>query len=75
MVAVDLDNGEVVRFGAQGGDHLPTSKAAQARAALPGLYSPVAVRERPVVDGTLRRTMHGLVLLERNIDLLIGFNP
>lgn len=75
MVAVDLNNGEVVRFGGQGWDHVPIAKATQASAPLTGLYSPVAVRDRHVVDGTLRRTMHALVLLERNIDLLIGFNP
>ena len=75
VVAVDLNNGEVVRFGGEGWDHVPISQAVQASAALPGLYSPVAVQGRHFVDGALRRTMHASVLLERGIDLLIGINP
>ena len=80
VVAVDLDNGEAVVFGGQGWDDVPISKAVQASAALPGLYPPVEIldksgRARQFVDGALRRTMHASVLLERDIDLLIGINP
>lgn len=80
VVAVDLDNGEAVVFGSQGWDEVPVSKAVQASSALPGLYPPVEIRDRSgrarqFVDGALRRTMHASVLLERDIDLLIGINP
>jgi predicted acylesterase/phospholipase RssA len=80
VVAVDLDNGEAVRFGGEGWDDVPISRAVQASAALPGLYPPVKIsdrsgRERHFVDGALRRTMHASVLLERGIDLLLGVNP
>ena len=75
VVAVDLDSGEAVRFGEPGLDHVPISLAVQASAALPGLYPPVEVDGRHFVDGALRRTMHASVLLERDIDLLIGINP
>jgi NTE family protein len=75
VVAVDLDSGEAVRFGGEGWDDVPISRAVQASAALPGLYPPVEVRGRHFVDGALRRTMHASVLLERGIDLLIGINP
>lgn len=75
VVAVDLDSGEAVRFGEPGWDDVPISRAVQASAALPGLYSPVPLRGRQFVDGALRRTMHASVLLERDIDLLIGINP
>jgi len=75
VVAVDLDSGEAVRFGAGEWRDVPISKAVQASAALPGLYPPVEVRGRHYVDGALRRTMHASVLLERGIDLLIGINP
>ena len=75
VVAVDLDSGEAVRFGAGDWTDIPISKAVQASAALPGLYPPVEVRGRHYVDGALRRTMHASVLLERGIDLLIGINP
>ncbi len=75
VVAVELDSGEAVLFGSEGWDDVPISKAVQASAALPGLYPPVEVRGRHLVDGALRRTMHASVLLERGIDLLIGINP
>ena len=75
VVAVDLDNGEAVRFGGEGWDDVPISRAVQASAALPGMYPPVEVRGRQFVDGALRRTMHASVLLERGIDLLLGVNP
>jgi predicted acylesterase/phospholipase RssA len=75
VISVDLDSGEVVRFGGEGWRDVPISTAVQASAALPGLYPPVEVRGRHFVDGALRRTMNASVLLERGIDLLIGINP
>nr|WP_282452931.1 patatin-like phospholipase family protein [Lysobacter sp. CAU 1642] len=75
VVAVDLDNGEAVRFGEHGWDDVPISRAVQASAALPGLYPPVPIRNRQFVDGALRRTMHASIALEEGVDLLIGLNP
>jgi predicted acylesterase/phospholipase RssA len=74
-VAVELDSGKAVRFGSEGWDDIPISRAVQASAALPGLYAPVEVRGRHFVDGALQRTMHASLLLERGVDLLIGVNP
>jgi NTE family protein len=75
VVAVDLDNGETVRFGGPEWDDVPISRAVQASSALPGLYPPVEIRERHFVDGALRRTMHASVALDQGIDLLFGLNP
>ncbi|MCX7555294.1 patatin-like phospholipase family protein [Xanthomonadaceae bacterium JHOS43] len=75
IVAVDLDNGEAVRFGAEGWDDVPISKAVQASAALPALYPPVEIRGRQFVDGALRRTMHASAAFDAGIDLFIGINP
>jgi NTE family protein len=75
VVAVDLDNGEAVRFGGPGWEDVPISRAVQASSALPGLYPPVEIRTRNFVDGALRRTMHASVALDQDIDLLIGLNP
>jgi predicted acylesterase/phospholipase RssA len=75
VVAVDLDNGEAVRFGSQGWEDVPISRAIQASAALPGLYPPVSIRGRHFVDGALRRTMHASVVLDHGIDLMFGINP
>ncbi|MEO6264206.1 MAG: patatin-like phospholipase family protein [Luteimonas sp.] len=75
VIAVDLDSGETVRFGGAGWDDVPISRAVQASAALPGLYPPVELRGRHFVDGALRRTMHASVVLESEVDLMIGINP
>ena len=75
VVAVDLDNGEAVRFGSPDWEDVPISRAVQASAALPGLYPPVDIRGRNFVDGALRRTMHASVALDQDIDLLFGLNP
>ena len=80
VIGVDLDSGEAVRFGDAGWDNVPISRAVQASSALPGLYPPVELhdrhgRRRHIVDGALRRTMHGSVVLDRDVDLMIGINP
>lgn len=75
VVAVDLDSGETVRFGAPGWRHVPISRAVQASSALPGLYPPVQIDGRNFVDGALRRTMHASVALDEGVDLLVGLNP
>ena len=75
VIAVELDSGDTVRFGAENWDDIPISQAIQASSALPGLYTPVEVRGRHFVDGALRRTMHASVALDQGIDLLIGINP
>jgi predicted acylesterase/phospholipase RssA len=75
IVAVDLDSGEPVRFGAPGFDHVPISRAIEASSALPGLYPPVEIEGRHYVDGALRRTLHASVALDAGADLVIGVNP
>lgn len=75
VVAVDIDSGEAVRFGAGKWNDVPISKAIQASSALPGLYPPVNIRGHHFVDGALRRTMHASVVLDHGIDLMLGINP
>ncbi len=75
LVATDLDSGEAVPFGQPGLDDVPISLAAQASAALPGLYAPVEVNGRTCVDGALKKTLHATVLLDAGLDLLICLNP
>lgn len=75
VVAVDLDTGETRRFGAPGSDHVPISRAVQASAALPGLYSPVAIDGKYYVDGALRRTLHASVAMDEGVDIVLGLNP
>ncbi len=74
-VAVDLDTGRAVTFGAQGQDHVPISKAVQASAALPGLFPPVEIDEHYYVDGALQKTLNASLALEDGAELVIGVNP
>ncbi|MDX1461319.1 MAG: patatin-like phospholipase family protein, partial [Xanthomonadales bacterium] len=75
VVAVNLDSGAAVKFGDADNCDVPISKAVQASAALPALYSPVRINGRYFVDGALRRTLHASAALDEGVDLLIGINP
>lgn len=75
VIAVELDSGKAVRFGAPGFDDVPISRAIQASSALPGLYPPVRIGDRFYVDGALQRTLHASVALDEGADLVIGINP
>jgi predicted acylesterase/phospholipase RssA len=75
VVASDLDSGEAVRFGDEGLDHVPISKAVQASSALPGLYPPVEIDGRYYVDGVLLKTLHASVALEKGAQLVLCINP
>ena len=75
IIAVDLNNGEEVRFGEPGYDHVPISEAIRARTALPGLYTPVRIGNRTFVDGALLRTAHASLVLDNGADLVITVNP
>lgn len=75
VVAVELDSGAAVRFGAPGFRDVSIARAVQASAALPGLYPPVEINGRYYVDGALRRTLHASVALDEGVDLLLGVNP
>jgi NTE family protein len=75
IVAADLDSGQPVRFGEGGLDHIPISRAVQASTALPGLYPPVEIEGRHVVDGILLKTLHASVALDAGAGLVICINP
>jgi NTE family protein len=75
IVATELDTGTSAPFGLPGHDTVPISVAVQASAALPGLYTPVAIGGRHYVDGALKKTLHASVLLDEGLDLLLCINP
>ena len=75
IVAVDLDTGQAIRFGAPGASHVRISRAVQASTALPGLYPPVRIGGRYFVDGGLKRTLHASMALDEGVDLLFCVNP
>jgi predicted acylesterase/phospholipase RssA len=75
IVATELNSGTSVRFGEQGYDDVPISRAIQASTALPGLYPPVQIARQAYVDGALIRTMNASVLLEAGADFVVCINP
>ncbi len=75
IVAVELDSGQAVRFGTEGHDSVPISRAIEASAALPGLYPPVNIDGKYYVDGALRHTVHASVALDAGADLVFAVNP
>jgi len=74
-VAVDLDTGKAITFGAPGFDHVPISKAVQASAALPGLFPPVEIDGHYYVDGALKKTLNASLALEDGAELVLCVNP
>lgn len=75
VVATDLDSGRAVRFGEEGWRDVPISRAVQASAALPGVYSPVDIGGRSYVDGVLIKTLHASVALDAGAELVFCINP
>ncbi len=75
VVAVDLDSGEAVPFGAEGHRDVPISRAVQASTALPGLYRPVRIGGRDYVDGGVKKTAHINLAIRHGADLVICINP
>jgi predicted acylesterase/phospholipase RssA len=75
IVAVDLDSGQSVAFGAEGHRDVPVSRAVQASTALPGLYRPVRINGRDYVDGGVKKTAHINLAIQNGADLVICINP
>jgi NTE family protein len=75
LVATDLDTAQAVPFGAPGWDDVPIARAAQASAALPGVFPPVEIAGRYYVDGALTKTLHASVALREGVKLLVCVNP
>ncbi len=75
LVATDLDSGEAICFGQPGFDDVPISRATQASAAVPGLFPPVEIKGRHMIDGVLRKTLHASIALEHDADLVFCLNP
>lgn len=75
LVATDLDSGEAICYGQPGYDDIPISRAAQASAAVPGLFPPVRIKGRHMIDGVLKKTLHASIALEHDAKLVFCLNP
>ena len=75
IIATDLDTGDRVIFGREGGKDVPISLAAAASSAVPLLYNPVRVGDKDCVDGGLRGNASLDVAIEQGAKLVICINP
>ncbi|MCH8567031.1 MAG: patatin-like phospholipase family protein [Balneolales bacterium] len=75
IVATDLDTSKSVVFGSPGLDDIPISSAVQASTALPGVYTPVQIKNRYYIDGVAQRTVHASVSMAEGADFTICVNP
>jgi len=75
VVAVDLDRGEAIPFGAPGHRDVRVSQAVQASTALPGLYRPVRIGRHDYVDGGVKKTAHINLAIQRGARLIFCINP
>ena len=75
VIAVDLDSGEAVDFGAEDAPPATVSRAVQASTAMPGLYRPVRIGGRDYVDGAVKKTAHINLAITSGADLVLCINP
>jgi predicted acylesterase/phospholipase RssA len=75
LAATDLDTCERIVFGADGWDDVPISSAVRAAAALPMLYSPVAIKGRELVDGGIVSTTNVDIAVEAGAKFVVVVNP
>ncbi|WP_154222173.1 patatin-like phospholipase family protein [Marinicella rhabdoformis] len=75
IIACELNSGKIATFSTDNNSDVPISKAVQASSALPGLYSPVKIKNQMYVDGALRRTMNASAALKQGVHLLFAINP
>jgi predicted acylesterase/phospholipase RssA len=75
VVATNLDTGEVVRFGSEGYDEIPISRAISASQAVPGLFPPVRIDDQYYIDGGLKKSFHASSLFDGGADMILCLNP
>ena len=75
IVAADLDCGRSVVFGQGDWADIAISKAVQASICVPGLYTPVQIRNHYFIDGILYKTVHASAAFDAGADLVICINP
>jgi predicted acylesterase/phospholipase RssA len=75
VIATNVENSKIVRFGEPPNDNIPISKAVQASTALPVLYMPVKINGDYYIDGVARKTVHASVALEEGAELVFCINP
>jgi len=75
LVVTDLDTTERIALGEGEWADVPISTAVAASGALPGIYAPVEIRGREMIDGGILSTTNVDVAVERGAKFVIVINP
>ncbi len=75
LVATDLDTTERIVIGEGEWADVPVSKAVAASGALPGIYAPVEIKGRELIDGGILSTTNVDVAVERGAKFVVVINP
>ncbi len=75
LVATDLDTTERVVLGEGEWASVPISQAVSASGALPGIYEPVEINGRELIDGGILSTTNVDVAIERGAKFVVVINP
>ena len=75
LCAVDISSGKRVVLGRPGSPAVPMSKAVLASCAIPGVYPPVGVGRRTLVDGGVHSTTNLDLAAKAGCDLVVGVAP
>jgi predicted acylesterase/phospholipase RssA len=75
LAATDLDTCERIVFGAEDWDDVPISRAVRASVALPMVYTPVAVKDRELIDGGIVSTTNLDIAVGAGAKFIVVVNP
>ena len=75
LTATDLDTCERIILGEGEWADVPISKAVECSTALPGVYEPVELKGRQLIDGGIRSTTNVDVAVERGAKFIVVVNP
>jgi NTE family protein len=75
LVATDLDTTERIVIGEGEWADVPISTAVAASGALPGIYDPVEIKDRELIDGGILSTTNVDVAVERGAKFVVVINP
>ncbi len=75
IIAHDLDSGEEVRFGSDGFDHIPVTRACIASMAVPPIFSPVRIGDRHYIDVAGAQVTHLDVAVAEGANVIVVVNP
>jgi NTE family protein len=75
VVACDLDRGERVVFGQREREHVPIHEAVSASTAIPGLFAPMRIEGRRLIDGGFYSASNLDLTVGQGLDAVLCIHP